>query len=121
MLNWIIAASGPFNSAAFCQLITPIYEETLQILEAKLGAEHQDVATVLNNLAELYCKMGDHEKALPLFQRALEISEKVLGSQNPSVATTLNNLAKLYESMDDYEKALKLYQSKGKSSNYPKQ
>jgi hypothetical protein len=35
----IIAASGPFNIAAFWQLIAPIYEETLQIREAKLGVE----------------------------------------------------------------------------------
>jgi len=39
LLNLIIAASGPFNIAAFWQLIAPIYEETLQILEAKLGVE----------------------------------------------------------------------------------
>jgi ATP-dependent helicase/DNAse subunit B len=59
LLNWVIAASGTFKSAALWQLITPIYEETLQILEVKLGTEHQDVGTALNNLAELYCLMGD--------------------------------------------------------------
>jgi len=110
LLNWIIIASGPFNSAAFWRLIAPIYEETLQILEAKLGAEHQDVATTLNNLAELYESMEDYEKALPLFQRALDIRENVLGPQHPSVATTLNNLAELYRQMGDYEKALPLFQ-----------
>ena len=61
-----------------------MYEEILQILEAKLGPEHPDVVTLtLNNLATLYKSMGDYEKALPLYQRALEISEKVLGPQHP--------------------------------------
>ena len=110
LLNWFISVSDPFNRAAFWQLITPMYEEMLQILEAELGPEHPDVATTLNNLAGLYESMGDYEKALPLYQRALEISEKVLGPQHPAVATTLNNLAGLYDSMGDYEKALPLYQ-----------
>ena len=110
LLNWFIAASDPFYRAAFWQLITTLYEEMLQILEAELDPQHPDVATTLNNLAVLYRNMGDYEKALPLYQRDLEISEKVLGPQHPSVATTLNNFAGLYYQMGDYEKALPLYQ-----------
>ena len=51
LFNWFIAASDPFDKAAFWQLIAPIYEEMRQILETKLGIEHPDVATTLNNLA----------------------------------------------------------------------
>jgi len=105
LLNWFIATSGPFNR----ELITPMYEEMLQILEAKIGPENPDVATILNILAGLYRQMGDYEKALPLYKRALEIVENVLDPQHPSVATTLNNLAGLYCQMGDYEKALPLY------------
>jgi tetratricopeptide (TPR) repeat protein len=110
LLNWLIARSDPFNKAAFWQLIVPMYEETLQVLEEKLGPEHPSVATTLNNLAALYSYMGAYEKALPLYQRALDIREKMLGPQHPSVATTLNNLAALYSYMGAYEKALPLYQ-----------
>ena len=110
LCEWFIYVSAPFYRAAFWQLITPIYEEILRILEAELGPEHPSVAITLNNLAVLYKSMGDYEKALPLYQRALDICENVLGPQHPSVATTLNNLAVLYESMGDYEKALPLYQ-----------
>ncbi|MDD4523531.1 MAG: tetratricopeptide repeat protein [Methanosarcina sp.] len=106
LCEWFIYVSAPFYRAAFWQLITPIYEEILRILEAELGPEHPSVATTLNNLALLYHQIGDYEKALPFYQRALDISENVLGPQHPSVATTLNNLAGLYESMGDYEKAL---------------
>ena len=110
LLNWFIAASKPFNRAAFWQLIIPMYEEMLQILEAKFGFEHPDVATTLYKLAGLYSRMGNYEKALPLFQRALAIREKVLGPQNSDVADSLNDLALLYESMGNYAKALPLYQ-----------
>jgi tetratricopeptide (TPR) repeat protein len=110
LLNWFITVSDPFGRAAFWQLISPLYEEMLKVLEQKLGPEHLDVATTLNNLALLYYKMGDYEKALPLYQRALDIREKVLGPQHPDVATTLNNLAGFYDNMGDYEQALPLYQ-----------
>ena len=70
LLNWFISASDPFNRAAFWQLVTPMYEEMLQILKTKLGLEHPSVATTLNNLAGLYRQMGEYEKALPLYQRA---------------------------------------------------
>ncbi|HII78984.1 MAG TPA: hypothetical protein HA261_00880, partial [Methanosarcina sp.] len=45
LLNWFISASDPFYRAAFWQLITPMYEENLQILEAELGPQHPSVAT----------------------------------------------------------------------------
>jgi len=99
LLNWFVTVSDSFEKAAFWQLITPMYEEMLQILEAELGPEHPSVATSLNNLAGLYRHMGDYDKALPLFQRALDIREKVLGPQHPSVVTSLNNLAGLYRHM----------------------
>jgi tetratricopeptide (TPR) repeat protein len=110
LLHWFIDASDPFNRAALWQLIVPLYEEVLKILEEKLGSEHPSVANSLNNLALLYHHMGDHKKALPLYERALDIREKVLGPQHPSVANSLNNLALLYHHMGDYEKARPLYQ-----------
>ncbi|MCO5380743.1 MAG: tetratricopeptide repeat protein [Methanosarcina barkeri] len=110
LFKWFIKVSNPFNKAAFWQLITPMYEEMLQLLKAKLGPEHPSVANSLNNLAGLYDNMGEYKKALSLYQRALEIVEKTLGSEHPVVAITLNNLAGLYDSMGEYEKALPFYQ-----------
>jgi len=110
LFNWFNDVSDPFYRAAFWQLIIPMYEEMLQILESKLGSEHPDVASTLNNLAGLYLKMGDYEKALPLYQRALEIRINMLGFEHPDVVTSLNNLAGLYNKMGDYEHALIVYE-----------
>jgi tetratricopeptide (TPR) repeat protein len=112
LFKWFISVSNLYYKAAFWQLIIPLYEKILQILEAEpeLGPEHPYVATTLNNLAELYRHMENYEKALPLYQRALEISKNVFGPQHPNVVTTLNNLAELSKNMGDYEKALPLYQ-----------
>ncbi|AKB58702.1 tetratricopeptide repeat protein [Methanosarcina barkeri] len=106
LFEWFISVSDSFNKAAFWQLITPMYEEMLQILEAEFGPEHLDVAKTLNNLAELYQEMGDYKEALPLYQKAFEIAEKIMGSKHPDIAVMLNNLASLYESMGEYNKAL---------------
>jgi len=110
LCEWFFSASDPFNRAALWRLITPMYEEMLQILEAALSPQHPDVATTLNNIAGLYRQMGDYEKALPLYQKALEINEKVFGPQHPDVAITLNNIALLYENIGEYEKVLPLNQ-----------
>lgn len=110
LFNWGTAAAKPFESAAFWQLIVPVYKEMLKILEGKLGAEHSNVAMTLNNLAGLYRHMGYYEKALPLYQRALDIREKAFGPDHSDVATTLNNLAGLYRRIGDYKQALPLYQ-----------
>jgi len=110
LCEWFISVSNPFYRAAFWQLISPFYEEILQILEVNVSPEHLLIGVTLNYLGILYTNIGEYEKALPLYQRALDIREKVLGPQHPDAATTLNNLAGLYESMGEYEKALPLYQ-----------
>ena len=99
LLNWFITVSDPFNKAALWKLIAPIYKEMLRILETKLGIEHPDVATTLNNLARLYESMGDYEKALPLYQRALKIREETSSSNNSEIDIIKNLIKRLQEKM----------------------
>ena len=72
---------------------TKVAKKALKVAEETLGVNHPDVATTLNNLAELYKTQGDYEAALPLYRRSLQIREEKLGKNHPNVATTLNNLA----------------------------
>jgi CHAT domain-containing protein len=88
----------------------PLLKRSLAIREKALGPEHPDVATSLNNLAELYRGTGNYTAAEPLYQRSLSISEKKLGSEHPDVATSLNNLAFFYIAMGNYTAAEPLYQ-----------
>ncbi|MHC1756019.1 MAG: tetratricopeptide repeat protein [Methanosarcina sp.] len=110
LFKWFISVSDPFYRAAFWQLITPMYEEMLQILETKLGSDHLVVGTALNNLAGLYFEIGNYDKAFPLYQRAFDIREKALGPKCPIFGLTLNRFGLLYHYMGEYEKALPLYQ-----------
>ena len=50
----------------------PLLKRSLQIRETKLGPDHPDVATTLNNLALLYKKTGRYAEAEPLYQAVPE-------------------------------------------------
>ncbi|HJY84662.1 MAG TPA: CHAT domain-containing protein, partial [Candidatus Binatia bacterium] len=75
-----------------------------------LGPAHPNVATTLNNLAELYREQREYGRAEPLFRQALTIWEKRLGPEHPTVATALNNLATLYREQGEYGRAEPLFQ-----------
>ncbi|MGK7925469.1 MAG: FxSxx-COOH system tetratricopeptide repeat protein [Spirulina sp.] len=87
----------------------PWFEQCLSIVRDRLGKEHLDVATALNNLAGLYHSQGRYEEAESLYLQALALYRKHLGDKHPEVASSLNDLALLYESQGRYEKAEPLY------------
>ena len=89
----------------------PLYRRALAIQEKALGPDHPDVATSLNNLAELYRAQGRYADAEPLYRRSLAIDEKALGPDHPDVAASLNNLAALYRDQGRYADALPLVQT----------
>ena len=80
------------------------YKQSLAIREKTLGAEHLDVAWSLHNLAGLYRKQSQYNRAEPLYEQALAIWEKI-DSEHPEVARNLNSLAALYRDTGQYLKA----------------
>ncbi|OLT67027.1 MULTISPECIES: tetratricopeptide repeat protein [Moorena] len=86
------------------------WKQCLEITRTRLGENHPDVASSLNNLALLYWSMGRYDLAEPLYKQALELYKQLLGHHYPDVATSLNNLALLYYSMGRYDQAEPLYQ-----------
>ena len=81
------------------------FEKALKILQKRLGKNHPDAATAMNNLALLHYSRGNYEAAEPLYKRALVIDEQTLGIDHTGVATDLNNLALLYKKKGDLEGA----------------
>ena len=72
-----------------------VAKKALEVAEKLFGPDHPNVATSLNNLAELYRTQSQYAQAEPLYRRSLVILEKSLGPDHSNVATSLNNLAKL--------------------------
>ncbi|MCF4967199.1 tetratricopeptide repeat protein [Nostoc sp. CMAA1605] len=87
----------------------PWCQQCLSTLQNRLGDNHPDVATSLNNLAEVYYFQGKYDQAEPLYLQALALDKRLLGDNHPSVATSLNNLALLYNSQGKYDQAEPLF------------
>ena len=83
----------------------PYYEQALVIRETKLGKQHYDTATSLNNLGVLLNDRGDYTTAKRHLERALKIYRKRLGPKHFYTATSLNNLGRLLQDMGDYAAA----------------
>ena len=80
------------------------------------GPAHPDVASALNNLAELTNKQARYAEAEPLYRRALAIRQKALRPDDPDVATSYNNLAGFYALLGRYGEAEQLSGSRSPSS-----
>ncbi len=81
----------------------------LEMGEAVLGPEHQDVAAYLNNLAQLLQNTNRSGEAEPMFRRALEIEKAAYGTESSEVATGLNNLAELLRETERFDEAEPMY------------
>ena len=77
------------------------YQEAL-----KFGTETTQVATALNNLAEVYRLLGNFSKAEEFVAYALHVQRKLLGDDHIEVATVLNNLGNIRLQQQNIEGAI---------------
>jgi Flp pilus assembly protein TadD len=100
-----IGISRFYQGQAAYEQALPWLQQCLHIAETRLGSNHPNVATSLNNLAYLYQLQGRYSEAEPLYVRSLQIREGQLGANHPNTAQSLNNLAELYRAMGRYSEA----------------
>jgi tetratricopeptide (TPR) repeat protein len=86
----------------------PLFEETLKLRKAKLGAEHPDTLTSMNNLAGLYWRQQRLDRSIPLFEETLQLREKNLGRQHPDTLQTRANLGVNYKDAGRLAEAIPL-------------
>ncbi len=68
-----------------------------------------EVASSLDNRAELYHRRGRYAEAVPLLERALAIWVETLGPGHPKVAMSRKNLGHLNRQRDQYAEAERAY------------
>lgn len=88
MLGRVDTALGNFESAK------DHYHMALKLKERDLGKKHRDIATTLNNIADLNYILGQTENIESLYRRALKINER--DQLNLEITRSLNGLALLY-------------------------
>ncbi len=86
-----------------------LYRSAIAVHRNSPVPEHPDLATSLNNLAELLAERADYEAAENLHRKALVMRRKLLGDEHQDVAESLNNLALLLQRKGDYDAAEPLY------------
>jgi hypothetical protein len=65
-------------------------------MKAKLGPDHPDTLTSMNNLASSYAAAGRTQEALMLKEETLQLRKAKLGPDHPDTLTSMNNLAASY-------------------------
>lgn len=86
-----------------------VYLRQIPIAEEFYGTEHENTATIYNNVGLVYDDQGNYSKALEYYSKALIIREKILGEGHPSIATSYNNIGAVYYSQGNYSQALVNY------------
>ena len=103
---WLLDRAGTYlHVQAQLTDAKELQERALAIDEAAYGPDHPDVATDLNNLAQILQDLGQPEGARPLQERALAIDEAAYGPDHPTVARDLNNLALILQDLGQPEGA----------------
>ena len=74
----------------------PLLQQALTIRQHRLGGDHPDTATSLNNLGVLYNSQGCDGEAELFLQQALEICEKRLGPDHLQTVKIRDNRDRAY-------------------------
>ena len=118
VLGHSLLVSDTLNSLAGVLLLLGNFDrsldacmESMKIREELLGAEHLEVATMLNNIAGVRMKKGEFgEDVENILNKAFQIKSSQLGQDHVQVAEILNNIAILRDMQGNNIKALELTQ-----------
>lgn len=73
----------------------PLFQRAVD-LQATVGSESPEMATLLSSLARVNWTTGRYDEAEQLLKRSIAIGEKSLGPEHPSVGDWLSGLAHVY-------------------------
>lgn len=79
-----------------------------QVLEARRrmpGAEHPDIISSVNSLANCIDSQGKHAEAEPMYQNALDLHTRVLGAEHPDTISSIDNLDTLLHEQGRHQEA----------------
>ena len=89
---------------------TALFEQVRDARVKKLGVDHPDTLTTLNNLAVAYKSAGKLPEAIALFEQVRDAQVKKLGADHPGSLITLSNLAAAYQAAGRSLEALPLFE-----------
>lgn len=84
-------------------------KQALEIREKILGRDHEEVASSLDSLADIYVAQQKYGVAEPLYRRSLASLEKKWGPESKYLTNTIESLALVRFALHDNGSAEKLY------------
>ncbi|CAF4967418.1 unnamed protein product [Rotaria sp. Silwood1] len=92
------------------------------ILLNSLSSDHEDIASIHNQIGNFLADKGQLKLALEKYQYAYEIRQKKLPKNHPHIAISLNNIGLIYKDESNFDEALNYCQKALHIDeiNYPK-
>jgi WD40 repeat protein/Tfp pilus assembly protein PilF len=87
-------------------------EQTVRDCKAKLGPDHPDTLTSMDDLAEGYLNAGRLQEAITLIEQTLEKRRATLGPDDKNTLATMQHLATAYRGAGRLSEALALLEQK---------
>jgi len=75
-----------YQSAGKLDLALPLFEETLKLWKAKLGADHPDTLTTMDNLGLAFCEARKGEQASAILKAFVAAKRKKYPAESPPFA-----------------------------------
>jgi serine/threonine protein kinase/tetratricopeptide (TPR) repeat protein len=91
-------------------LMVEVLQKALATRRAKLGPDHPDTLTSMNDLALAYQESDQLAKAMPLLEETLAKMKAKLGPDHPDTLTSMNSLAMAYLASGQLAKAVSLFE-----------
>ena len=103
----IVSLAGALKGLHDFKNAEEMYRSGFAVYEAQVGLEHPHIATLLNNIGQLYYLQGRYADSEKVLLRALQIKKKFFSPDHVSHAESLNHLGYTYYLQEDYKKAAK--------------
>jgi len=91
-------------------LAITVFERALATHSARLGPDHPDTLTSMNNLAMAYRAAGRLDEALPLHEQTLALFKARPGPDHPDTLRSMDNRAMAYRAAGRLDEALPLFE-----------
>jgi tetratricopeptide (TPR) repeat protein len=99
-----------YQATGKLDLALPLFEETLKLEKAKLGADHSDTLACMHNLASTYAALSRQAEALKLREEMLALAKAKLGPDHPETLNCMYSLALSYAAVGRHAEALQLHE-----------
>jgi serine/threonine protein kinase/tetratricopeptide (TPR) repeat protein len=86
------------------------FERAREIRAAKLGPDHRDTLSAMNNLGSAYGAQGRHRERLALHKETLELRKAKLGPDHPDTLKSMGNVATALGALGHRDDALRLHE-----------